>query len=142
MVKGIDLTLSYRFDDVLGGDMNAGLDGTYYFEYERDRFFIEGIEVPTAGGRDFIGTRGGIQFLPELRGSAFVEYSTARHNVRITAHHIDGVTDLQDAARDVSGQLDHIGSYFTTDLVYRLALPQSFTLTEPYSTLPIAIRRE
>ena len=105
-VRGIDVSLSYLFDDVLGGSLRVGLDGTYYFEYSRDPFFIEGILVPTAGGRDFAGTRGGIQSLPDLRGSALVEYASSVHNVRLAGHYIDGVTDLQDTARDPDGTLD------------------------------------
>jgi iron complex outermembrane recepter protein len=128
-IRGIDLSMSYRFENVLGGDVRTGLDGTYNLEYSRDAFFIEGVRVPTAGGRDFVGTRGGIQALPELRGSVFVEYSSSIHNVRVTGQYTDGVTDLQDAARDPNGNLDEVASYFTTDLVYQLALPEGLTLT-------------
>jgi iron complex outermembrane receptor protein len=128
-IKGIDVSLSYVFENVLGGSLQTGLDGTYNLEYERDPFFIEGIRVATAGGRDFVGTRGGIQGLPELRGSAFVEYSASLHNLRVTGHYVDGVTDLQDAARDPNGKLDEVASYFTTDVVYRLGLADDLSLT-------------
>ena len=42
---------------------------------------------------------------------------------------MDGVTDLRDAARNVDGSLNEIGSYFTTDLVYRLSLPSELAMT-------------
>ena len=129
-VKGIDVSASYRLSNVLRGNVTFGLDATYNLEYERDPFFIEGILIPNAGGRDFIGTRAGLnQTLPELRGSLFAEYSSGSHTLRATGHYVDGVTDLRDAARNVDGSRNEIGSYFTTDLVYRLSLPSELTLT-------------
>jgi iron complex outermembrane receptor protein len=127
--KGLDLAATYTFRNVLRGNVTVGVDATYNLEYTRAPFYIEGILVPTAGGRDFVGTRGGIQSLPELRGSMFAEYGASAHNVRVTGHYVDGVTDLQPAARDPNGQLDHIGSYFTTDIVWRWSLPADLTLT-------------
>jgi iron complex outermembrane receptor protein len=129
-VSGIDLSATYRWSNVLRGNMTFGVDATYNLEYERDPFFIEGILIPNAGGRDFIGTRAGLnQTLPELHGSLFAEYSTGNHTVRATGHYVDGVTDLRDPARNPDGTRDEIGSYFTTDLVYRLSLPSELTLT-------------
>jgi iron complex outermembrane receptor protein len=129
-VKGIDVAASYRWQNVMRGALTFGLDATYNLEYRRDPFFIEGILIPNAGGRDFIGTRAGLnQSLPELRGSLFAEYSSGSHTVRATGHYVDGVTDVRDPARNRDGSLHEIGSYFTTDLVYRLALPSDLTLT-------------
>ena len=129
-VKGIDVSAAYRWSNVLRGNMTFGLDATYNLEYKRDPFFIEGILVPNAGGRDFIGTRAGLnQTLPELHGSLFAEYSTGNHTLRATGHYVDGVTDLRDAARNPDGTRDEIGSYFTTDLAYRLSLPSNLSVT-------------
>jgi iron complex outermembrane recepter protein len=120
--NGLDLSASYDIRNVMQGSLLLGVDATYNLEYTRDPFFIEGILVPTAGGRDFIGTRGGIQTLPELHGAAFVQYSNAMHNLRVTGHYVDGVTDLQETARDADGQLDEVASYWTADVTYRLSL--------------------
>ena len=128
-VRGIDVSASYRLQNVMRGELLFGLDATYNLEYERDPFFIEGILIPNAGGRDFIGTRAGIQTLPELRGSLFAEYSAGSHSLRATGHYIDGVTDLRDVARNRDGSLSEIASYFTTDLVYRLSLPSDLTIS-------------
>ena len=81
-IKGLDFAASYTFRNVARGDVLVGVDGTYNLEYERDPFFIEGILVPTAGGRDFVGTRGGIQGLPELRGSLFAECAVESQRTR------------------------------------------------------------
>ena len=45
-VKGIDVSATYRCQNVLRGDLTFGLDATYNLEYERDPFFIEGILHP------------------------------------------------------------------------------------------------
>jgi iron complex outermembrane receptor protein len=128
-VRGLDYTGTYNLTNVLGGNLLLGVDATYNLEYERDNFFIEGILAPTAGGRDFAGTRGGIQALPELRGSVFTEYNRSIHNVRVTGRYVDGVTDLSPAALTPTGQRDEIASYFTTDIVYRLSMASNLTVT-------------
>jgi len=130
-VKGLDYTGTYTFNDVFGGNLLLGVDATYNLEYERDNFFIEGIRVPIAGGRDFAGTRGGIQSLPELRGSVFAEYNRSIHNVRLTGRYVDGVTDLRTDPTivDANGKLDEVASYFTTDVVYRLSMASNLTVT-------------
>jgi iron complex outermembrane receptor protein len=128
-VRGIDVSASYRLQNVMRGGLLFGLDATYNLEYQRDPFFIEGILIPNAGGRDFIGTRAGVQTLPELRGALFAEFTAGSHSLRATGRYTDGVTDLRDAARNPDGSLSEIASYFTTDLVYRLSLPSDLTFT-------------
>jgi iron complex outermembrane receptor protein len=128
--NGVDLTASYNFTNVLGGSLLLGLDATYVLEYERDLQFFEGIPSAVGVSRDFAGTRGIIQAIPELRGSVFTEYSRSIHNLRITGRYVDGVTDLSPGARTpITGQPDDVASYFTTDLVYRLSLGSDLTVT-------------
>jgi iron complex outermembrane recepter protein len=128
-VKGIDVSASYTLAEVMGGDWLFGLDATYNLEFERAPFFIEGILIPNAGGRDFVGTRAGVQTLPELRGSLFAQFSAGNHSLRATTRYIDGVTDLRDVARNRDGSLAEIGSYVTTDFVYRWSLPDDLAIT-------------
>ena len=128
-VKGIDFNAAYRFDNVVGGDLTVGIAGTYNLEYTRGRFFIENVELPNIGNRDFAGTRGGIQPQPELRGNVFAQYSRGTQSLRITGNYIDELTDLQDGARNADGTRDRIPSYFTTDLVYILNMPSNMSLT-------------
>jgi iron complex outermembrane receptor protein len=127
-VSGIDVSASYRLQEVMDGELLFGLDATYNLEYKRDPFFIEGILIPNAGGQDFVGTRAGVQTLPELRGSLFAEFAKGNHSLRATGRYTDGATDLRDVARNPDGSLDEIGSYVTTDLVYRLQLPEDLTI--------------
>jgi iron complex outermembrane recepter protein len=128
-VRGIDLSATYLVPGMTRGEVQLGIDATYNLEYQRDPFFIEGILIPTAGGRDFIGTRAGLTTLPELRGSLFAQFAAGKHSLRATGHYTDGVTDLRDAARDRDGSLAQIGSYVTVDLAYRWSLAEDLNVT-------------
>ena len=68
---GIDASLQYEFDGVLGGALTIGVDGTYNLKYEQGANLIEGIEVRAAD--DYVGTRGTNGSLPRWKGSAFLE---------------------------------------------------------------------
>jgi iron complex outermembrane receptor protein len=121
-VKAVDLSAQYRFDEVLRGALTFGVDATYNIEYERDNLLIEGILVPGTGvGRDFVGTRGAIQTLAEVRGSVFADYSSGIHNLRLTSHYLDGVRDLRFNA--------DVGSFITHDLSYQLSLKGGTTVS-------------
>lgn len=133
-ISGIDAGVSYLFDDVLGGDLLIGADATYTLEYEREAAIVEGIQIQAAA--DFVGTRGasgiGAGTLPELRGAAFIDYSTqwlAAQGVRLTARYIDGVDDVRAGLAIATTRGVEIGSFLTYDLVYRLSLPAETTLT-------------
>lgn len=133
-ISGIDLGMSYLFSDVIGGNLLVGVDGTYTLKYERDDAIVEGIRIQRAD--DFVGTRGasgiGAGTLPELRGAAYVDYSTewlASQGVRLTARYIDGVTDVRAGLAAATARGVEIGSFLTYDMVYRLSLPAETTLT-------------
>lgn len=128
-ISGIDAGLSYLFEDVLmGGDLLVGTDATYTLEYEREAAIVEGILIQPAA--DYIGTRGatgiGAGTLPELRGSVYLDFSTANQGVRVTTRYIDGVTDVR---AGLVGRGVEIGSFLTHDLTYRLSLPAETTVT-------------
>jgi iron complex outermembrane receptor protein len=136
-ISGLDLSLSYLFDDVLGGDLLFGADATYTLEYERDAAIVAGVQIQPAA--DFAGTRGasgiGAGTLVELRGSTFFDYSNQRHGVRVTTRYVDGVTDVRSGLGTVASLAPatmrgvEIGSFLTHDLTYRLSLPAETTVT-------------
>jgi iron complex outermembrane receptor protein len=136
-ISGLDLSLSYLFDDVLGGDILVGTDATYTLEYERDVAIVAGVPIQPAA--DFAGTRGasgiGAGTLVELRGAAYVDYSMGRHGVRVTSRYVDGVTDVR-AGLGTTATIApatmrgvEIGSFLTHDMTYRLSLPSQTTVT-------------
>jgi len=128
-ISGIDASLSYMFEDIfMGGDFLIGTDATYTLEYEREAAIVEGIQIQPAA--DYAGTRGatgiGAGTLPELRGSVYLDFSTANQGVRVTSRYIDGVTDVR---AGLVGRGVEIGSFLTHDLTYRLSLPAQTTVT-------------
>lgn len=142
-ISGLDLGVSYLFEDTLGGDLLIGGDGTYTLEYERDAAIVEGVQIQPSA--DYIGTRGasgiGAGTLPELRGSVYIDYSTnwiVPQGVRITSRYIDGVTDVRAGLGATNPRGVEIGSFLTHDLTYRISLPSETTIT--FSVLNIADR--
>jgi iron complex outermembrane receptor protein len=125
-ISGLDASLSYQFDALLGGEVLVGTDASYTLKYERDALFVEGVLIQAKD--DFAGTRGGAGTgsLPKLRGSVYLDYSTGNHGVRWTTRYIDGVTDVRSSVPD---GFREIGSFLTHDLVYRLQLPGETTFS-------------
>jgi iron complex outermembrane recepter protein len=95
--RGIDLSLSYTFDDVFGGQLRPSLDGSYILDWELDDFVIDGSTL--AAGYDGIGYVNGTatgrsgQAVPEWRASFGLNYRFDIHNLNISAHFIPGITD-------------------------------------------------
>ena len=92
--SGYDFLVDYDFGEVLGGDLRLGSSITYTSEYKVDAFVVEGITVQTAF--DAVGLLNyqlGPTSLPQLKGSAFVEYTRGPHNIRWTINYIDEYED-------------------------------------------------
>ncbi len=125
-ISGLDASLSYQFEGVLGGELLVGADGSYTLKYERDALYVEGILIQEKD--DYAGTRGGAGTgsLPKLRGSAYMDYSVGSHGIRWTTRYIDGVTDVRSSVPD---GFREVGSFLTHDLVYRLQLPGETTFS-------------
>ncbi|MBL8268369.1 TonB-dependent receptor plug domain-containing protein [Steroidobacter sp.] len=125
-ISGLDASLSYLFDAWFAGEILLGVDGSYTLKYERDALFVEGVLIQKAD--DYAGTRGGAGTgsLPQLRGSAYLDFSNGDHSVRWTTRYIDGVTDVRSS---VPNGFREVGSFLTHDLVYRLQLPGRTTMS-------------
>ncbi|WP_333587194.1 TonB-dependent receptor [Phenylobacterium sp.] len=129
--NGIDVSASYRARDVLGGDMNFGMDLTYVLEYAVDPTTIEGVTV--AGATDYTGTMDylGYGSQPQWRGSVFAEYTRDIHNLRATVRYIDDMIDTRAGsatfATNPTGQ--KIDAFVTTDVAYRVFLPWDTTVS-------------
>jgi iron complex outermembrane receptor protein len=123
-ISGLDLSLSYLFDGWFGGEILVGVDASHTLEYERDALVVAGVLIQEAD--DYAGTRGGIGSLPDLRGSAYVDFNSGNHGVRWTTRYISGVTDVRPSVPD---GFREISSFMTHDLVYLLKLPAEATLS-------------
>jgi iron complex outermembrane recepter protein len=131
-ISGIDASLQYDFEDVLGGLLTLGLDGTYNLKYEQGANFIEGIEVRAAD--DYVGTRGTNGSQPRWKGSLFVEFGRGEHNVRWVSRYIDEMEDTRVQSSTAAfanitpgSPGATVDSYLTHDLHYRLGLASRMT---------------
>ena len=148
--SGVDFAANYRVDDIWGGAMNFGLDGSYLLKYDTGASFIEGIEVEA--GQKLAGTHGGTAggtSFPELRANLFAEYQRDVHNVRVTLRYIDSMQDVRDGRFGgtnifgpdgaVAGYLlpqgAKLDAFVSTDVTYRVFLPWDTTATVTVANL-------
>ena len=126
--SGLDYAANYTWNEVLGGSVTMGLEGTYQLEYESDDFISrDGIFL--ANGGDFVGlSNEGVPFtpLPELKTSFFIKWGNDRHRLTVFARHVDGYKDL---APDTPEPLRVIDSHSTVDLTYVNTVSKYFTFS-------------
>lgn len=123
-ISGLDGSLSYLIEGLLGGELLIGTDASYTLEYKRNALVVEGVQIQEKD--DYAGTRGGIATLPDLRGSIYLDLSTGDHNLRWTTRYIAGVTDVRPSVPD---GFREVGSFTTHDLVYLWKLPGQTTFS-------------
>lgn len=126
--SGLDFSVSYR-DELLGGRMTVGLDGTYVIEYKADAFLVEGVEVTPAD--DYAGKMDyqGYGSNPDLKGQAYVQYDNGPHSLRYTFRYVSGMEDTRGpttftATSPLGKQIDE---FATIDLNYTLNIERSGT---------------
>lgn len=127
-ISGLDVSLSYLFDGVLGGDLMLATDATYNLEYKLGANYVEGVLIDPE--TDAIGTRGGRGgSQPQWKGAAFVNYATGDHNVRVTARYVD---KMEERYRPTTFATNTKGitvdSMLTFDLTYNVLLPGNVSL--------------
>ncbi len=114
--SGIDFVANYSFNDVVGGELTLGLEGSYTFEYKSDDF-VTGDGFILAPGDDFVGRLNeGTPFQPkpELKASFIAKWSNQAHRVTYAARYIDGMED----ANSPVPALDNIDDHLTHDIHY------------------------
>jgi len=94
-VAGIDVSLTYDFAELLGGELTVGVDATYYEKFKQDAFFLDGIEVVPAF--DAVGylnyDRLGNGAIPEWKALGTINYRTGPFNGRYELRYVQGVAD-------------------------------------------------
>ena len=125
--SGLDVVLSYTFDDIAGGALTLGTEGTYTLEYESDDFVtLEGLTI--APGGDFVGKiNEGTPFLPkpDLKVNFFAKWGNDQHRVTYNALH---VSDYEDDAPGVPS-LGTIDDHLTHDVHYINNMFDNWTLS-------------
>jgi len=133
--SGVDFMATYRLRDVFaaGGDLTAGVDGTYLSKYDRGPLLtLDGITI--APGVDRAGKAELLSAFysdPRWKGNLYLNYSLGRHNFRATLHFVGAMRDLNhDIDTATPGvQPAKIKAWTPLDLVYRVELPWETTLT-------------
>ncbi len=111
--SGYDVSLQYVFDNVFGGALTIGTEGTYTDQYKSDDFLDLGGVILAPGG-DFAGfynvKTNPFTPIPQLKGNAFVRYSHDALNLGLTARYVD---NEKDAAPSVAylGKIDSMTTY-------------------------------
>ena len=94
---GIDLTMDYTFDDLLGGTLTLGASGTWIHEYKTETLVVNG-QVAEVGfdGVGFLNQGTTLFALPEWRAQAYLDFNFGQQNVRWTTNFVDQYRDQRD----------------------------------------------
>lgn len=96
--RGIDFSASYDFDDVYGGALTLGVDGTRNLEWVRGALRSPRFEGLTlAASQDRLGFADSLQFfyaIPEWKANAFANYSHGPANIRWTTHYTSSLLEI------------------------------------------------
>ncbi|MDZ4371839.1 MAG: TonB-dependent receptor, partial [Phenylobacterium sp.] len=135
-LAGVDVGAEYRFRDVWNGDVALGVSLTHVSKFEVDSTEIAGIEVaPAFDGAGALNAQTNIYPMPDLKASAFAEWSNERVSVRWTLNYIGEMEDRRAGVfdpllyRDQRNQLftvtagQTIKAFVTHDLAVRAELP-------------------
>ena len=126
--SGLDYVASYTFDDLGGGSLDVGVEGTFTLEYESDDFIsLEGVTL--ASGGDFVGkSNEGTPFtpLPEFKNNFFVRWGNEQHRVGYTGRWVSG---YDDDASDTPAALRDIDDHLTHDITYVNNMVDNLTIS-------------
>jgi iron complex outermembrane recepter protein len=151
--RGVDVDVTYRFEEVLDGSLTLGANVSYVLDYKQKQFSFGGALVSAAyeaaGFTNY--DRLTTLTIPDWRGQFFADWNRDNHNLRWTINYIDGATDNRGptvvqtgsstnctvanarAGTATNCKLTTIGNrvkaFVTHDLTYQLQLPQDFTVT-------------
>ena len=137
---GIDLTMDYTFDNLLGGSLTLGASGTWIHEYKTETLVVNG-QVAEVGfdGVGFLNQGTTLFALPEWRAQAYLDFNFGQQNVRWTTNFVDQYRDQRDGinrdgrtfgnlftAASPDGRI--VDSAMVHNVTYKVDLPRSITL--------------
>ena len=134
--SGVDSSVTFDAGQMMGGELRVGASASYTMEYKTAAFSVGGVVVQAPyDAAGFLNYQLSATSLPQLKGSAFVEYTHGPHNLRVTERYIDSYGDQRTsilAANPVNGAFNtngaSIGKTYMTDVDYRVFLPMKITL--------------
>jgi outer membrane receptor protein involved in Fe transport len=131
--SGVDVSLEYTFDNVMGGDLTLGLGYTHLLEYIVGPLFVEGVQVTRTGGLgapfpvdgDLAGllNRGtGFRSMPQDKAEVFVNYGFGDHNLRLISRYVSSYDDQRAGTLGIPLGTS-IDSQWTYDVHYNWNMP-------------------
>ena len=126
--SGLDYAVNYSWDEVLGGALSIGFEGTYQLEY-KSKDFVSREGIFLASGGDFVGlSNEGVPFtpLPEIKTSLYIKWENNRHRLTMLGRHVDGYLDN---APDTPETLRTISNHSTLDVTYVNKMSTHFTFS-------------
>jgi iron complex outermembrane receptor protein len=149
--NGIDLDAEYQFNEVLGGALTVGINASYILHFDVNAQDIAGVPgvVPAFDGAGRSNVNTGFTPLPDLKGSAFVNWSRGVHNVRLVTRYVGSYLDSRSlleplrnifTARPSTNGIANrtgtrIGKHITEDLTYVAQLPSEITISASVTNL-------
>lgn len=134
--QGIDASFTYDAGTIFDGRLKVGASASYTIDYKTAAFQVGGVTVQAPyDAAGFLNYQLSATSLPQLKGSAYVEYTHGPHNLRVTERYIDSYGDQRTsilAPNPVNGAVltngTSIGKTYMTDVDYRVFLPMKVTL--------------
>ncbi len=91
--SGVDFQASYD-GELGGGQVQAGVSGSYVIEYEVDDVIVEGIHVqPSFDAAGLLNYQTTAYPLPQLKGQAWLQGAVGAHSLRLQVNYADSYTD-------------------------------------------------
>jgi iron complex outermembrane recepter protein len=116
--SGVDFFVQYAFDDLFGGELAVGSEGSYTMEYNSDDFVDIGGTTLAPGG-DFVGfyniKTNPFLPLPDLKGNIFARYHHGDFSFSGTMRYVADYTD-QAPSLPYLKEVDEFISYDVTAL--------------------------
>ncbi len=141
VTKGVDFLGEVKFGEMMGGDIGAGGTLTYVDTYHVDPISVAGIPVqPGFEAAGFLNYQTTAYPIPQWKGSAYLDYTSDQHFLRLTMNYIDSYIDqrtspfLAGAYRDplnnpvTVSRGKVIDEFITFDLTYRWTLRDDMAL--------------
>ncbi len=124
---GIDVSMDYLFENVLGGSLTVGTTATWIHKYETETLTIDGVVFERGfDGVGFLNQGTTLYALPEWRAQAYLDFNIGKQNLRWTANFIDQYRDQRNANDPTLNSL--IDSNILHNVTYRTSLPGDVTL--------------
>jgi iron complex outermembrane recepter protein len=138
--SGVDFRASYDIDELMGGQLQVGVEATYLIEYKRGAFTLTDTDIEFAPPEDRAGLHDLVsQFFsyPQLRANGWVTWSNGPFTGRWQVRYIEGTegafgTPLNERVPAPNGPPTPIGKtddFWQHDLIFRYEAPWDTTVT-------------